>query len=408
MTDSDTHNTVNEHFFLVGQERLDFLSGDLDVDIPQIDKLKHILFPLSKEQLVDILARCAFAFDEVRKACVAIFEKSPVSRRVMVRNISFNTSDKAFVDLFCTFGEIDDAIIVREKSGKSRGYGFVTFKSTESIHKLFDSSLCLDGRQLLLKLAADPYAEFTCGRSQSPKDLYERNDINDSNTSFKLISKRKLFVRNLSDTTTAEKLKEVFSQFGNVEDCVILTDSNTGLSKRCGFVTFKNISGVMKALKQQQQIINGKVAFISLAFPQKLSNNHSVTINSRTPVPNTLSNLNFPVPLSYLTSHPGLGNLATLSTEHIPNLISSNINARYHNNVENINTSRIHYLDRSTNQLHYNHLGNVSSIIPQTNTALIPSYLTPYPYGILYSTISAPISVTSDGNPTGIIEYYKI
>lgn len=47
----------------------------------------------------------------------------------------------------------------------------------------------------------------------------------------------KLFVGQVSNATTEQKLREIFSQFGTVSDVVILTDRMTGRRKGCGFVT---------------------------------------------------------------------------------------------------------------------------------------------------------------------------
>ena len=47
----------------------------------------------------------------------------------------------------------------------------------------------------------------------------------------------KLYVGNLSWSTTKEDLYELFSRFGNVEDAFIPTDRETGRARGFGFVT---------------------------------------------------------------------------------------------------------------------------------------------------------------------------
>ena len=49
----------------------------------------------------------------------------------------------------------------------------------------------------------------------------------------------KLFVGNLLWTTTVEGVQSYFSQFGDVEDCKIMTDKYTNQSRGFGFVAFR-------------------------------------------------------------------------------------------------------------------------------------------------------------------------
>ena len=46
----------------------------------------------------------------------------------------------------------------------------------------------------------------------------------------------KLLIRNLSRLTTEEELIALFSPFGKIQSCTIVTDQNSGQSKGFGFV----------------------------------------------------------------------------------------------------------------------------------------------------------------------------
>ena len=49
--------------------------------------------------------------------------------KIYVGNLSFNMSDESLRNVFSTFGEIEEATVIRDKfSGRSKGFGFVTFK----------------------------------------------------------------------------------------------------------------------------------------------------------------------------------------------------------------------------------------------------------------------------------------
>jgi RNA recognition motif-containing protein len=56
--------------------------------------------------------------------------------KIYVGNLPFSVDDNGLKELFAPFGEIAEAVVIKDKySGRSKGFGFVTFASEESTAK---------------------------------------------------------------------------------------------------------------------------------------------------------------------------------------------------------------------------------------------------------------------------------
>lgn len=52
------------------------------------------------------------------------------------------------------------------------------------------------------------------------------------------MSQSKIYVGNLSYNTSEDELRDLFSQYGNIEEIKLIIDFNTGRSKGFGFITY--------------------------------------------------------------------------------------------------------------------------------------------------------------------------
>jgi len=75
----------------------------------------------------------------------------------------------------------------------------------------------------------------------------------------------KCFVGGVSHATTEEVMKGFFSQFGEVEEVVIVVDRDTRRPKGFGFVTFKDSEGAEKACAAPELSLDGRVLTVNPA-----------------------------------------------------------------------------------------------------------------------------------------------
>ncbi|EAU91356.2 glycine-rich RNA binding protein [Coprinopsis cinerea okayama7 len=79
-----------------------------------------------------------------------------MSAKVYVGNLSWNTTDDSLRQAFSQYGNVLDSIVMRDRdTGRSRGFGFVTYSATEeadaAIASLHDQEL--DGRRIKVNIA---------------------------------------------------------------------------------------------------------------------------------------------------------------------------------------------------------------------------------------------------------------
>ncbi|VFQ97107.1 unnamed protein product [Cuscuta campestris] len=94
-------------------------------------------------------------------------------------------------------------------------------------------------------------------------------------------TQRKLFVRGLGWETTTDKLRQVFSAYGELDEAIVITDKNTGKSKGYGFVTFKHIDAAIIALKEPNKKIDGRITVTQLAVAGNSGNSQSSDVALR-------------------------------------------------------------------------------------------------------------------------------
>lgn len=163
-------------------------------------------------------------------------------RKVFVGSLNYNTNEESLRNHFSQFGELVDCVIMKEsKTGKSRGFGFVTYKNSSMVDEMMaHRPHRLDGRELETKRATP--------REESGKPGAETTT-------------KKLFVGAIREGLTEEHLREYFGKYGTIEDCVVMKEKESNKTRGFGFVTFDDYDPVDKIVCK---LILIKKKFISI------------------------------------------------------------------------------------------------------------------------------------------------
>eukprot|EP01018_Ginkgo_biloba_P010740 Gb_11505 [translate_table: standard] len=153
---------------------------------------------------------------------------------IFIKNLDKGIDNKALHDTFSAFGLILSCKVATDSSGQSKGYGFVQFEQEE---------------------AAQSAIEKLNGMLMNDKQVYvgpflRRQEREQANGGTKFCN---VFVKNLSELTTEEDLKNKFGEYGAITSAVVMRDAE-GKSKCFGFVNFENPDEAARAVES----LNGK------------------------------------------------------------------------------------------------------------------------------------------------------
>ena len=130
---------------------------------------------------VDAVMRAKMSFFDSDNEENDNIEEEDVTR-LFVRNLNYNTSEEDLEKHFSSFGEVNEVQILKDSTGKSKGFGFVTFESAEScliaLTKL--DGVSFQGRLLHVLPAHEKLVLKT-----------DTSDVTQENTSFKKGRKEK-------------------------------------------------------------------------------------------------------------------------------------------------------------------------------------------------------------------------
>ncbi|XP_039127560.1 polyadenylate-binding protein 2-like isoform X1 [Dioscorea cayenensis subsp. rotundata] len=166
---------------------------------------------------------------------------------VFVKNLSESTTEDDLQKLFGEYGPITSAVVMKEGDGKSKCFGFVNFVNSDDAARAVQE---LNGKKFEEKEWYVGKAQKKSERERELKSRFEQN-IKEAVDKYQGLN---LYLKNLDDSITDEKLRELFSEFGTITSCKVMRDPN-GISRGSGFVAFSTAEEASRALSE----MNGKM-----------------------------------------------------------------------------------------------------------------------------------------------------
>uniref|UniRef100_A0A3B4UIB6 Polyadenylate-binding protein n=1 Tax=Seriola dumerili TaxID=41447 RepID=A0A3B4UIB6_SERDU len=176
---------------------------------------------------------------------------------VYIKNFGDDMDDDRLKELFDKYGKTLSVKVMTDTTGKSRGFGFVSYEKHEDANKAVED---MNGTELNGKTVF-------VGRAQ--KKMERQAELK---RKFELLKQERisryqgvnLYIKNLDDTIDDEKLRKEFSPFGSITSAKVMLEE--GRSKGFGFVCFSSPEEATKAVTEMNgRIVGSKPLYVALA-----------------------------------------------------------------------------------------------------------------------------------------------
>ncbi|XP_068436754.1 polyadenylate-binding protein 4 [Clinocottus analis] len=176
---------------------------------------------------------------------------------VYIKNFGDEMTDDQLKEVFDRYGKTLSVKVMIDPTGKSRGFGFISYEKHEDANKAVEE---MNGSDLNGKTVFVGRAQKKMERQAELKRKFEV-------LKQERISRYQgvnLYIKNLDDTIDDEKLRKEFSPFGSITSAKVMLEE--GRSKGFGFVCFSSPEEATKAVTEMNgRIVGSKPLYVALA-----------------------------------------------------------------------------------------------------------------------------------------------
>ncbi|KAI5170703.1 hypothetical protein NEFER03_0162 [Nematocida sp. LUAm3] len=203
-------------------------------------------------------------------------KKERREHRIIAKNLPFNQTDEEILELFK--GAI--AIQRHTKNGVLSGAVFLQCQNMTDVNRFIQShnNRVVEGRVISVSHLVDREVYLAKTPNKDTLSENERGRLIRKETEAQKKryaspegeEDRTVFITNLSFKETKEEVKEAFSKFGEIEQCTLVMNKETGISTGRAFILFKDKSHAKAALKEQVLLNNRVLVVLKYVSPETL------------------------------------------------------------------------------------------------------------------------------------------
>ena len=180
------------------------------------------------------------------------------TKTIFVGNLSWAVDNDRLSQEFADCGEVISARVQLDRNtGKSRGFGYVTFATTEAA----DAAIALNGT----KEIDGRIPNLDKSTDVGPNREKRAQAFGDARSA----PSKVLFVGNLSWNTVEDTIWDAFSEYGEVSSVRLPTDRESGKPKGYGYIEFSVVDSAQKAINAMSgQEIDGRAIRLDFSQPR--------------------------------------------------------------------------------------------------------------------------------------------
>uniref|UniRef100_A0A0D9VA57 RRM domain-containing protein n=1 Tax=Leersia perrieri TaxID=77586 RepID=A0A0D9VA57_9ORYZ len=175
-------------------------------------------------------------------------EESPLRLIVfgVVLGIPWDVDTEGLREYMGKFGPLDDCVVMKERSsGRSRGFGYVTFSSADDAKNVLECEHVLGNRTLEVKIAT-PKEEM---KPQGSKKA------------------TRIFVARIPQSVDESMFRGHFESFGEITDLYMPKEHGSKGHRGIGFITFQSAESV-DSIMQESHELDGTTVVVDRATPK--------------------------------------------------------------------------------------------------------------------------------------------
>lgn len=165
---------------------------------------------------------------------VSIYDQNATKNNdanIFVKNLPESVSGKDLDNRFSEFGEVVSSKICYDEQGRSRGYGFILFRTAEQAEKAVKEANNTD----------------LCGQKLYVAKFIPREKRMNLKGAF-----NNVYVRGFGENFNENDLVKTFSEYGSITSPIVLKDTQ-GKSKKAGFICFSTPEEASRAVESHNE-----------------------------------------------------------------------------------------------------------------------------------------------------------